>query len=127
MNINLAEKKYLLFIISDGAVITHISETITVNPGENATLECTMVGMPVEERHIRWERVSDPGYDIDSRTTTTFTNASAPTAKLYLHIKNPQREDVGSFRCVVNNRYAKTNPNSREVLFIVNCELNFYI
>lgn len=104
-------------------MITQISNETLVNPGENATLECTVVGMPVEQRHIHWERVPyDQGYDLAARTTETFINSSAPTAKSILHFKNPQRKDVGYFRCIVNNGYVKTNPNSREVLFIVKCK-----
>jgi nephron len=39
----------------------------------------------------------------------------------YLHIIDAQRDDIGHFRCIADNRVA--NPISRDVLLIVKCEL----
>lgn len=83
-----------------------------VNPGEEATLSCTVDGKPLTEEHIRWER---DDYDMDERTTTSFKNGTS-----YLHIKDAQRNDVGYFRCIADNRV--TNPTSRDVLLITKCK-----
>lgn len=96
----------------DGATIKSISENVIVNPGDEAMLSCTVTGKPLTEDHVRWERL---GYDMNAKTTTTFANGTS-----YLHIKDPQREDVGNFRCVADNRVA--NPTSRDVLLIVKCK-----
>lgn len=83
------------------------------NPGEEATLSCTVEGKPLNEEHVRWERI---GYEMSTKTKTNFINGTS-----YLHIKNAKREDVGNFRCIADNRVA--NPTSRDVLLIVKCEL----
>lgn len=82
-----------------------------IAPGENATLACSVEGKPLAEEHVKWHR---DGYDMQSRTETTFVNGTS-----YLHIRNAQREDVGNFRCIADNRVA--NPTSRDVLLIVKC------
>lgn len=97
---------------ADGTTIKSVSENIIANPGEDATLTCTVDGKPLTEEHVRWERV---GYNMDGNTKTTFVNGTS-----YLNIKNAKRDDVGNFRCVADNRVA--NPTSRDVLFIVKCE-----
>lgn len=75
-------------------------------------LSCTAEGKPLNEEHIRWERI---GYDMKTKTTTTFVNGTS-----YLHITDTDRDDVGSFRCIADNRVA--NPTSRDVLLIVKCK-----
>jgi nephron len=70
------------------------------------------IGKPLNEEHIRWERI---GYDMTVKTSTTFSNDTS-----YLHIKEARREDVGNFRCIADNRVA--NPTSRDVLLIVKCK-----
>lgn len=89
-----------------------MSENIVTNPGDDATLSCSVDGKPLMGDHVRWER---PGYNLDEKTKTTFVNGTS-----YLHIKNVRREDVGNFRCVADNRVA--NPTSRDVLLIVKCK-----
>lgn len=101
----------------DGASIKSISENVITNPGEEAVLSCTVEGKPLAEEHVRWERL---GYEMGAKTTTKFENDTS-----FLHIKNAQREDVGNFRCVADNRVA--NPTSRDVLLIVKCKLNYII
>ncbi|XP_046865422.1 nephrin isoform X1 [Drosophila willistoni] len=96
-------------VVEYGTTIKSISENIIVNPGEEAMLSCTVEGKPLTEEHVKWERV---GYDMAAKTTTTFANGTS-----YLHIKDAQREDVGNFRCVADNRVA--NPTNRDVLLIV--------
>lgn len=97
---------------TDGTTIKTVSENVISNPGEEATLFCTVEGKPLNEEHVKWERL---GYDMKTKTKTTFVNGTS-----YLHIKNAKREDVGNFRCVADNRVA--NPTSRDVLLIVKCE-----
>lgn len=75
-------------------------------------LSCSVEGKPLTEEHVKWERV---GYDMTVKTSTTFANGTS-----YLHIKDAQREDVGNFRCVADNRVA--NPTNRDILLIVKCE-----
>ncbi|XP_050093135.1 nephrin-like isoform X2 [Anopheles aquasalis] len=96
-------------VVEYGASIQSISENVTVSPGEEAMLSCTVEGKPLTEEHIRWERI---GYDMTIKTSTTFANGTS-----YLHVKNALREDVGNFRCIADNRVA--NPTSRDVLLIV--------
>lgn len=100
------------FILIDGASIKSISENVVVNPGDEAMLSCSVEGKPLTDEHVRWERL---GYDMTAKTTTTFTNGTS-----YLTIKDAQRDDVGNFRCVADNRVA--NPTSRDVLLIVKCK-----
>ncbi|XP_065093879.1 nephrin isoform X2 [Ochlerotatus camptorhynchus] len=96
-------------VVEYGASIKSISENVVVNPGEDAMLSCTVEGKPLNEEHIRWERI---GYDMTIKTSTTYANGTS-----YLHIKDARREDVGNFRCIADNRVA--NPTSRDVLLIV--------
>lgn len=81
------------------------------NPGDEAILSCSVEGKPLNQEHVRWERI---GYNM-GKTEISFVNGTS-----YLHIKNAQREDVGNFRCVADNRIA--NPTSRDVLLIVKCK-----
>ena len=94
---------------ADGTTIVNTSENTVVAPGEDVTLSCSVEGKPLTEEHVRWERED---YDMAGNTETTFANGTS-----YLHIRNAQRRDVGSFRCIADNRVA--NPTSRDVLLIV--------
>lgn len=112
-------KTYCLFDVvslayADGTTIKTISENVIANPGEEATLFCTVEGKPLNEEHVRWERI---GYEMNTKTKTNFINGTS-----YLRIKNAKREDVGNFRCIADNRVA--NPTSRDVLLIVKCKYN---
>lgn len=91
-----------------------MSENVIANPGDDATLSCTVEGKPLSEEHVRWERL---GYEMNEKTTVTFVNGTS-----YLHIKNARREDVGNFRCIADNRVA--NPTSRDVLLVVKCKFS---
>ncbi|XP_061513195.1 nephrin isoform X1 [Anopheles gambiae] len=91
------------------ATIKAISEHVTVDPGEDAILNCTVDGNPLTPDHIRWER---DGYDLRAKTTTGYANGTGT-----LVVKDAQREDVGNFRCIADNRVAA--PESRNVLLIV--------
>ncbi|XP_016957415.1 nephrin isoform X1 [Drosophila biarmipes] len=96
-------------VVEYGTTIKSVSENIIVNPGEDAMLSCSVEGKPLSDEHVKWERV---GYDMTVKTSTTFANGTS-----YLHIKDAQREDVGNFRCVADNRVA--NPTNRDILLIV--------
>ncbi|XP_075165766.1 nephrin adhesion molecule sticks and stones isoform X1 [Haematobia irritans] len=96
-------------VVEYGTTIKSVSENVIVNPGEDAMLSCSVEGKPLTEDHVKWERV---GYDMTIKTSSTFANGTS-----YLHIKDAQREDVGNFRCIADNRVA--NPTSRDVLLIV--------
>lgn len=74
-----------------------------------------IIGNPLNENHIRWERVD---YDLSDKTHQTYDNGTS-----YLHITDAQRDDIGHFRCIADNRVA--NPISRDVLLIVKCKLKF--
>lgn len=101
------------YICIDGTTITSISENIVVNPGDEATLSCSVEGKPLTEDHVRWERL---GYEmVAPKAVVTFANGTS-----FLHVKDAQRTDVGNFRCVADNRVA--NPTSRDVLLIVKCK-----
>lgn len=71
-----------------------------------------VAGNPLKEEHIRWERVD---YDMSEKTKVTYENGTS-----YLHISSAQREDIGQFRCIADNRVA--NPISSDVLLIVKCK-----
>ncbi|XP_031640306.1 nephrin isoform X1 [Contarinia nasturtii] len=92
-----------------GTTIKAVSENVIGKPGDDATLSCTVEGQPLSAEHVRWERL---GYDMSEKTKVTFVNGTS-----YLTIKDAQREDVGNFRCIADNRVA--NPTSRDVLLIV--------
>ncbi|XP_041449214.1 LOW QUALITY PROTEIN: nephrin [Drosophila obscura] len=96
-------------VVEYGTTIKTVSENIIVNPGEEAVLSCSVEGKPLTEEHVKWERV---GYDMTVKTSTKFANGTS-----YLHLKDAQREDVGNFRCVADNRVA--NPTNRDVLLVV--------
>uniref|UniRef100_A0A1A9VXK2 Nephrin n=1 Tax=Glossina austeni TaxID=7395 RepID=A0A1A9VXK2_GLOAU len=85
-------------VVEYGTNIKSVSENVIVNPGEDAMLSCTVEGKPLNEEHVKWERL---GYDMTIKTSSTFANGTS-----YLHIKDSQREDVGNFRCIADNRVA---------------------
>jgi nephron len=69
-------------------------------------------GNPLNENHIRWERVD---YEMSAKTKVRYENGMS-----FLHIVNAQRDDIGHFRCIADNRVA--NPVSRDALLIVKCK-----
>ncbi|XP_058123350.1 nephrin-like [Anopheles ziemanni] len=91
------------------ATIKSASENVIVNPGEDAVLNCTVDGKPLTPEHVRWERA---GYDLKAKTSTAYANGTSQ-----LVLRDAQREDVGHFRCIADNRVA--GPASRDVLLIV--------
>lgn len=71
------------------------------------------LGNPLNENHIRWERVD---YEMSEKTKVKYENGTS-----FLHISNANRDDIGHFRCIADNRVA--NPVSRDALLIVKCKL----
>ncbi|KFB47315.1 nephrin [Anopheles sinensis] len=102
---------YLYLPSTDAATIKSASENVIVNPGEDAVLNCTVDGKPLTPEHVRWERA---GYDLKAKTSTAYANGTSQ-----LVLRDAQREDVGHFRCIADNRVA--GPASRDVLLIVKC------
>lgn len=74
-------------------------------------------GNPLSENHIRWERVD---YEMNAKTNVRYENGTS-----FLHISNAQRDDIGHFRCIADNRVA--NPVSRDALLIVKCKLPIFL
>jgi nephron len=75
-------------------------------------LQYSIKGNPLNENHIRWERVD---YEMSAKTNVRYENGTS-----FLHIVNAQRDDIGHFRCIADNRVA--NPVSRDALLIVKCK-----
>ncbi|XP_070491537.1 nephrin isoform X2 [Chironomus tepperi] len=96
-------------VVEYGATIESISDNVVVNPGDEAKLACAVKGNPLNENHIRWERVD---YEMNTKTKIRYENGTS-----FLHISNAQRDDIGHFRCIADNRVA--NPVSRDALLIV--------
>ncbi|XP_053676889.1 nephrin-like [Anopheles nili] len=92
------------------ATIKSTPESVIVNPGEDAVLNCTVDGNPLTPDQVRWERT---GYDLKVRTSMAYANGTSQ-----LVVRQARREDVGNFRCIADNRIA--SPASRDVLLIVN-------
>ena len=53
---------------------------------------------------------------MSAKTKIRYENGTS-----FLHISNAQRDDIGHFRCIADNRVA--NPVSRDALLIVKCML----
>lgn len=51
---------------------------------------------------------------MNTKTKIRYDNGTS-----FLHISNAQRDDIGHFRCIADNRVA--NPVSRDALLIVKC------
>ncbi|KAJ8969698.1 hypothetical protein NQ317_004131 [Molorchus minor] len=95
----------------DPASIVQVSENVIVNPKEDATLSCTCDGNPLADDTITWKK-SDMR-DFDVRTSTTYDKNGTS----YLRISGVTREDLGVFKCIVNNGIG--NATSKDVMLIV--------
>ncbi|XP_030560448.1 nephrin [Drosophila novamexicana] len=83
-------------IVEYAPIITSVTEGQSFASGAQAVLACQVQARPLEAAHVRWSR---PGYDLSTRTTSTFENNTA-----LLHIDNVQRGDIGNFTCTVDNQ-----------------------
>uniref|UniRef100_A0A0A9W594 Nephrin n=2 Tax=Lygus hesperus TaxID=30085 RepID=A0A0A9W594_LYGHE len=78
------------------ASIIETSEGVSVPPGKNAELWCKLDGSPLTSDHVSWRRSDYP--DMLHRTNVTWSNGTS-----FLVVKNAVKEDIGNFRCAVNN------------------------
>ncbi|XP_020290195.1 nephrin isoform X2 [Pseudomyrmex gracilis] len=88
------------------------SSGIVYPPGVEAMLFCEVDGSPISDEYVTWQKVgSNP--ELPGRYSTSFVNRTS-----YLHIEHPSQEDVGEYRCKVNNGIG--NATSDPILFITN-------
>jgi len=83
----------------DPPEITHISDSQTLNNGDQVTLNCTVDGNPTP--NISWTRLSD-----NSVVTFPLTVTG--------------KQDEGNYRCTANNGIGK--PMTRDTSITVHCE-----
>ncbi len=86
-----------------------------VRPGENAEFYCVVDSNPSGPDHVRWTR---SGFDMSSRTASTFSNASRAA---YLVVRNVTRGDSGEFACVANNGIGEEVRNTSFLLVRSEC------
>ena len=89
--------------------ITHLTNYITVNPGENAELVCSVDANPIKIDTVKWLR---EGFDFEAKTR--LTNVS--NINFYLTVINVTEGDAGQFTCQVNNGIGETISNSTFLL-----------
>ncbi|KAL0104755.1 hypothetical protein PUN28_016406 [Cardiocondyla obscurior] len=88
------------------------SSGIVYPPGIEAKLLCEVDGSPIGDEYVTWQKIgSNP--ELPARYSTSFVNRTS-----YLHIEYPSQEDVGEYRCKVNNGIG--NVTSDPILFITN-------
>ncbi|XP_050302000.1 nephrin isoform X2 [Anthonomus grandis grandis] len=93
------------------ASIIQTSETVIVNPNEEATLSCTADGNPLADDTITWKRDDFP--DFEARTSIMYDKNGTSN----LRITQVTRDDLGKFQCIANNGVG--NSTMREVMLIV--------
>lgn len=107
--------KLNFYFSTDAAEIKRTSESGIVYPVDNdAKLFCELDGSPIGDEYVTWYKVGT-NTELTNRYSTTFINKTS-----YLHIKNPNEENVGEYHCNVNNGIG--NVTSKPILFITNCE-----
>ena len=89
--------------------ITHLTNYITVNPGENAELVCSVDANPIKIDTVKWLR---EGFDFEAKAR--LTNVS--NTNFYLTVINVTEGDAGQFTCQVNNGIGETISNSTFLL-----------
>lgn len=121
MNFNAVEILNFLTCIayfSDSAKIKRTSTSgIVYSPGIEAKLFCEVDGSPIGDEYVTWQKVGSNS-ELSGRYSTSFINKTS-----YLHIENPDQEDVGEYQCKVNNGIG--NVTSEPILFITNCTCFF--
>lgn len=93
------------------ASITGTSENVIVSPKEDATISCTATGNPMSDEFITWKRDDFP--DFMARTSTMYDKNGTS----FLRISAVSREDLGKFKCIVNNGIGNTT--TKDVMLIV--------
>ncbi|XP_017149370.1 nephrin isoform X2 [Drosophila miranda] len=89
--------------------ISSVSEGQSFMAGQPAVLACHIQARPLDASHVRWTR---DGYDLSSRTTSSFENGTA-----LLQIASVERSDIGNFTCIVDNQ--RGAPAAENVLLVV--------
>ncbi|XP_014296084.1 nephrin isoform X2 [Microplitis demolitor] len=101
--------------IQYAAEIKRTSESgVVYTPDTEAKLFCELDGSPIGDEYVTWYKVGSSS-ELSSRYSTSFANKTS-----FLHISNPSEEDVGEYRCNVNNGIG--NVTSKPILFITNFE-----
>ncbi|CAK9828229.1 Nphs1 [Anthophora retusa] len=85
---------------------------IVYPPGFEAKLFCEVDGSPIGDEYVTWQKVGSNS-ELSGRYSTSFINKTS-----YLHIENPDQEDVGEYQCKVNNGIG--NVTSEPILFVTN-------
>ncbi|XP_076242839.1 sticks and stones [Calliopsis andreniformis] len=85
---------------------------IVYPPRIEAKLFCEVDGSPIGDEYVTWQKVGSNS-ELSGRYSTSFINKTS-----YLHIENPDQEDVGEYQCKVNNGIG--NVTSEPILFITN-------
>lgn len=88
-------KASILINVQYGAVIKAVTETVIVDAGSNAQLECDVDAKPFNDDTVSWRR---PGFDM-SRTRQMIKDDMRSIFTVY----NVSREDSGPFDCVARN------------------------
>lgn len=89
-----SSKTSILINIQYGALVKAVTETVMVDAGSNAQLECDVDAKPFSDDTVSWRR---SGFDM-GRTRQVVKDKRA-----YLTVYNVSREDQGSFECVAHN------------------------
>lgn len=87
-------KTSILINIQYGAIVKAVTETVIVDAGSHAQLECEVDAKPFDEDTVSWRR---QGFDM-SRTRQLVKDRRA-----YLTVHNVSRQDSGPFDCVAHN------------------------
>ncbi|XP_053999054.1 nephrin [Hylaeus anthracinus] len=85
---------------------------IVYPPGIEAKLFCEVDGSPIGDEYVTWQKVGSNS-ELSGRYSTSFINKTS-----YLHIENPDQEDVGEYQCKANNGIG--NVTSEPILFVTN-------
>lgn len=88
-------KASILINVQHGAVIKAVTETVIIDAGSNAQLECDVDAKPFNDDTVSWRR---PGFDM-SRTRQMIKDDMRSIFTVY----NVSREDSGPFDCVAHN------------------------
>ncbi|KAG7187933.1 hypothetical protein KM043_013897 [Ampulex compressa] len=88
------------------------ASAVVYPPGVEAKLFCEIDGSPIGDEYVTWVKVGSNS-ELSGRFSTSFANRTS-----YLHIEHPDQEDVGEYRCKVNNGIG--NVTSEPILFVTN-------
>lgn len=109
--------RILLVTYADPAKIIRTSDYgVVYQSNMAARLFCEIDGYPMGDEYVLWHKVGSNS-ELPGRYSTSFANNTS-----YLHIENPGQEDVGEYRCTVNNGIS--NVTSDPILFLTNCKIS---